>query len=72
MRVVDVDEGAGFAVGKPARLFAGRYRLTGRDFDVSPDGKGLVMMHNDDPRTTNRLGVLLDWWSAAGLPSRVP
>jgi len=72
MLVVDVDTSAGFAVGKPVRLFAGRYRLTGRDFDVSADGTRLVMMHNDDPRTTSRLGLLLDWWSAAGARSRVP
>ena len=72
MLMVDVDTSAGFAVGKPVRLFAGRYRLTGRDFDVSADGTRLVMMHNDDPRTTSRLGLLLDWWSAAGARSRVP
>jgi len=32
-----------------------------RDFDVSPDGTRFAMMRNDDPRTTERLHVLLNW-----------
>lgn len=59
---VDVDTSAGFAIGTPKVLFAGRYRRSGRDFDVSPDGTRFVAMRNDAPRTTARLGVALDWW----------
>jgi hypothetical protein len=60
--MVGVEPGAALTLGKPVVLFSGRYRLTGRDFDVSPDGKSFVMMRSNDPRTTTRLNVLLDWW----------
>jgi serine/threonine-protein kinase len=60
---VDVETGPGFAMGKPVVLFSGRYRVTGRDFDVSPDGRTFVMMLNEEPRTTRSVNVLLDWWS---------
>lgn len=61
---VDVETSSGFTVSRAAVLFSGRYRPTGRDFDVSADGKRFVLMRNDDPRTTTRLRVLLDWWGA--------
>ncbi len=61
--VVSVDTEAGFTAGKPARMFSGRYRWTGRDFDVSPDGSRFVMMRNDDPRTSGTINVLLNWRS---------
>ena len=61
---VEVETAPDFSTGKPLSLFAGRYRATGRDFDVAPDGQRFVMMRSDDPRTTTRLGVLLDWWRA--------
>jgi hypothetical protein len=63
---VDVETERGFAVGSPTVLFAGRYRDTGRDFDVSPDGQRFVMMRANAPRTTTKLNVLLDWWAALG------
>ncbi|CAN5688496.1 hypothetical protein BH24ACI5_BH24ACI5_11520 [soil metagenome] len=59
--VVGVETEGGFTVGKPASMFSGRYRLTGRDFDVSPDGTRFVMMRNDDPRTSQTINLLLDW-----------
>jgi len=68
---VEVEPGPGFATGKPAVLFSGRYRMTGRDFDVSPDGTRFVMMRSNDPRTTTRLNVLLDWWRAVDSRLRV-
>ena len=63
---VDVDTSAGFAIGTPRPLFAGRYRRTGRDFDASTDGARFVAMRNDGARTTDRLDVVLDWWRALG------
>jgi serine/threonine-protein kinase len=60
--MVDVETEPSFTIGKPVVLFSGRYRATGRDFDVSPDGTRFVMMRNDDPRTTTKLNVLLNWW----------
>ncbi len=60
----DVDTASGFTLGTPRVLFSGRYLATGRDFDVSPDGTRLVMMRNDDPRSTATLHVVLNWWHA--------
>ena len=60
----DVDAASGFTLGTPRVLFSGRYLATGRDFDVSPDGTRLVMMRNDDPRSTATLHVVLNWWHA--------
>ncbi len=60
--VVNVDTSNGFSVGKPTVLFSGRYRLTGRDYAVSPDGTRFVMMLANEPRTTGSMRVLLDWW----------
>ena len=60
----DVDTSSGFTLGTPRVLFSGRYLATGRDFDVSPDGARLVMMRNDDPRSTATLHVVLNWWHA--------
>jgi Tol biopolymer transport system component len=59
--VASVETEPALAVGKSSVLFSGRYRWTGRDYDVSPDGRRLVMMRNDEPRTSGSLGVLLDW-----------
>jgi hypothetical protein len=42
-------------------MFQGRYRQSGRDFDVSPDGSRFVMMRNDDPRTSNTINLFLNW-----------
>jgi serine/threonine-protein kinase len=62
MMMVAVEVAPAFSTGKPVPLFAGRYRASGRDFDVSPDGMRFVMMRSNDPRTTTRLSVLLNWW----------
>jgi hypothetical protein len=58
---VTFDPVSGVAVGAPAVMFSGRYRLSGRDFDVSPDGSRFVMMRVDEPRTGDRIRVVLDW-----------
>jgi serine/threonine-protein kinase len=55
-----------FSTGKPVALFRGRYRGSGRDFDVAPGAERFVMMRSNDSRTTPRLGVLLDWWRSLG------
>jgi len=62
--VVEIDTTAGFTAGKPVVMFSGRYRMTGRDFDVSPDGRRFVMMLANEPRTTATMRVLLNWWQA--------
>jgi hypothetical protein len=58
---VRIDTDPTFRVGSPAVMFSGRYRLSGRDYDVSSDGKRFVMMRADGPRTANRMRVLLNW-----------
>jgi eukaryotic-like serine/threonine-protein kinase len=59
---VEVDPGPAVSTGEPVPMFSGRYRMTGRDFDVSPDGTEFVMMRANGERTTPRINVLLDWW----------
>ena len=61
---VKIDTGSGFTAGKPVVMFEGSYRWSGRDYDVSEDGKRFVMMRNEVPRTTTKINVLLDWWQA--------
>jgi hypothetical protein len=61
---VDIDTASGFSAGTPRVLFSGRYLVSGRDFDVSPDGTKFVMMRNDDSRSTSTLHVVLNWWHA--------
>jgi Tol biopolymer transport system component len=63
---VEVETEPTFTVGTPVLLFSGRYRATGRDYDVSPDGRRFVLMRNDDPRTMGTLRVVLNWWQLAG------
>jgi hypothetical protein len=58
--VVRVDPEQGGAAGTPTAMFSGRYRQTGRDFDVSPDGARFVLMQSEEDRTTNRVRVVLD------------
>jgi hypothetical protein len=50
------------AVGATTTMFSGQYRLTGRDFDVSPDGRRFIMMRSNEPRTSTTMHVVLNWW----------
>jgi hypothetical protein len=59
---VKIEARSGFSAGGSSLLFSGRYRLTGRDYDVSADGKRFVMMRANDARTTERLSIVLNWW----------
>ncbi|MBA3886238.1 MAG: serine/threonine-protein kinase [Acidobacteria bacterium] len=58
--VVKVDLEQGGAAGTPTVMFSGRYRLTGRDFDVSPDGTRFVLMQSEEARSTTRVRIVLD------------
>jgi len=62
--VVKVGTEPNFTVGAPVVMFSGPYRITGRDFDVSPDGRRFVMMRSNEPRTTTTMRVVLNWWRA--------
>ena len=44
-------------------MFSGRFRSTGRDYDVSPDGRRFVLMQATEPRTADRMAIILNWWS---------
>lgn len=50
-----------FSPGKPEPLFEGRYRQTGRDYDISPDGTRFVMMQPQSPNTAHQLNLILNW-----------
>jgi eukaryotic-like serine/threonine-protein kinase len=63
LMVVAVETGDRFTSGTPAPMFSGRFRSTGRDYDVSPDGRRFVLMHAIEPRTTDRMAIILNWWS---------
>jgi serine/threonine-protein kinase len=67
---VEVERAPAFSTGKPVLLFSGRYRMSGRDFDVSSDGTELIMMRANGERTTPRINVLLDWWRSLDARSR--
>jgi hypothetical protein len=67
---VEVGRAPAFTTGKPVPLFSGRYRMTGRDFDVSIDGAEFVMMRANGDRTTARIHVLLDWWRSLDARTR--
>ena len=58
-----IETTGGVRAGTSRPLFTGRYRLSGRDFDVSPDGTRFVMMRTEDARTSSTINLLLDWTS---------
>jgi len=55
-----VDTRDGFNAGKPELLFEGSYRATGRDYDVTPDGR-FVMMNYESPEPITRLELVLNF-----------
>jgi hypothetical protein len=46
MMAVSIDTASGFRAGNPLKLFSGPYytALSGRSFDISPDGQHFVMV----------------------------
>ena len=69
MMVVTVDTGASFTVGTPEVLFDGAYNNTDNRYDVSADGR-FLMVRPDPDATADRLQVVLDWGEE--LQRRVP
>ena len=69
MMVVTVDTGASFTAGTPEVLFGGAYNNTNNDYDVSGDGR-FLMVRPDPNATADRLQVVLDWGEE--LQRRVP
>ena len=69
MMGVTVDTGASFTAGTPEVLFEGAYNSTNNDYDVSGDGR-FLMVRPDPNATADRLQVVLDWGEE--LQRRVP
>jgi hypothetical protein len=66
MMAVDVTLGPPTAVGKPRRLFEGRYRRSPgfwANYDVSADGQRFMMVKNVDiaPAPT-QINIVLNWF----------
>ena len=76
LMAVPVDTRSGFAPGKPARLFDGRYFSsdTGSPaFDVSLDGERFVMIEaRGEGVTTNQINVVFGWSSELNRRVNVP
>jgi len=68
MMVVDISAEAGMTVGKPRRLFAGRYARTSSgwvrpNYDVSPDGQQFLMLKpmEQEEAPLTQISVVLNW-----------
>ena len=73
---VPVDPGPSFTAGNPEVLFEGSYPAfnTGRHYDVSPDGRGFLMLteagETDEDSAGPQINVVLNWTQE--LLERVP
>ncbi|HUV13209.1 MAG TPA: hypothetical protein VMY18_06175, partial [Acidobacteriota bacterium] len=61
MMKVSIQTDPSFNAGRPESIFEGRYRHTGRDYDISLDGKRFVMIRPEAPFTTTQLNLILGW-----------
>ncbi len=61
---VSVGTGASLQAGKPQRLFADPYWGESHEmaFDVSPDGRRLLMIKSDDAATLRQINAVLNWF----------
>jgi hypothetical protein len=78
---VTVQTGPGIQLGKPRPLFEGPYlafstNVTGRTYDVSPDGRRLLMINNQIQETGDasfaqaQIHIVLNWFEE--LNQKVP
>jgi eukaryotic-like serine/threonine-protein kinase len=60
---VSLDTNVSFRAAKPRRLFVGHYSGESQEpaFDVSPDGRRLLMIKSDDAATLRQINVVLNW-----------
>jgi serine/threonine-protein kinase len=63
MMVAAVRSDPTFAAGRPRPLFDARYEMaeTGRNYDVSPDGRSFVMIRSDEAEPPVQLYVVINW-----------
>jgi serine/threonine-protein kinase len=69
---VDIHAGPPIAVGKERRLFAKPYNRSNGywpNFDVTPDGKRLMMIRSTAQEAPTRVNVVLNWLASSGSPS---
>ena len=68
---VDVETKPAFRSGTPKVRFEGKYRPAGRDYDVSPDGKRVVIIRDHEQKSpTTEIRVVQNWLE--DLKQRVP
>jgi hypothetical protein len=72
MMTVPIESGPGFQFGNPMRLFSGSYfaGVSGRTYDVTPDGQRFLMIKSKATGATNRIIVVENWFEE--LKRRVP
>ena len=64
MMGLDITTAPTLAVGKPRRLFEGRYNRSPGfwpDYDVTPDGERFLMVKGRGSEAPNRINVVLNW-----------
>jgi Tol biopolymer transport system component len=62
---VAIPAGTEFRAGRSSSLFESRYETIegARDYDVSPEGKGFVMIRSEGAAEPGRINVVLKWFS---------
>ncbi len=50
------------SASRPKPLFEGPYRTTGRDYDITPDGKRFIMIRGEQQSDTKQLHGVLNWF----------
>jgi eukaryotic-like serine/threonine-protein kinase len=48
-------------VGQPRMLFEGPYFESGHDFAITPDGKGFILIREDDTTGPKEIEVVVNW-----------
>jgi len=75
LMAVDIANQAGFAAGRPRKLFEGRYgeppNPVTANYDVSPDGQRFLMTkESEQSSSATQINVVLNWFEE--LKRRVP
>ena len=50
------------SVTKPKLLFEGTDWITGRDYDITADGKRFIMIRGEKQTETKQLSVVMNWF----------
>lgn len=65
LMAVTIEAGPEFRAGQSKPIFESRYETIegARDYDVSPDGKGFVMIRSEGAAEPDRVNVVLNWFA---------